>query len=370
MTKEEKDKQFGILNSSVVYSMSLGNKELFHSNTWKWLMTQNNEFSRVFFPDIDSCNIEKICREDKNRDIVIHMKRGDDYVIENKIKSFPDETQLIEYGKLDNFSCGVITGIQKPSFKLPKGWKFVRYQDIAKEICTRSWLLKAQHSTMIIDDYCSGINAFSSLLLADLEENKDKFVLYPNDYEKLKEVHLLDVYKKLKADDFLMYCTINNLKVELSSKAKDLHFEFHVGKPSFHNGNPTLNFLLVKYLEDKDVHLENDPQSINLGIQIQGNDFRLFCWKRNTNAQNCFDTFSKNGWLDKTYPEKVLKNDDNRKIFGLHTKMIRNYSGYGKEWIYQYYTIHENGLQSYDVLSERIKMELTRALEIIKEYNL
>ena len=111
------------LKNSPVFSMSLGSKELFHSNFWAYLMEQEEgkEFIRFFFNDIDINSELKIKREDKKRDLVVYSD-GKEYVIENKIKSYPRREQLEKYSRETNVERGVITGISYPPFEPPAEW--------------------------------------------------------------------------------------------------------------------------------------------------------------------------------------------------------------------------------------------------------
>lgn len=67
------------LKQSLVYKMSLGSKELYHSNIWAWLMENDNSFIKAFFPD---CNEDyhdfQIEREQSHRDLTIWFKNKDD----------------------------------------------------------------------------------------------------------------------------------------------------------------------------------------------------------------------------------------------------------------------------------------------------
>ena len=46
------DDKLNELKHSPIYAMSLGSKELFHSNFWKWLITEDFNFASVFFDDL------------------------------------------------------------------------------------------------------------------------------------------------------------------------------------------------------------------------------------------------------------------------------------------------------------------------------
>ena len=138
---EEKIKE---LHQSAIYAMSLGSKELFHSNFWAWLMEQDESFVEVFFNDESGKKHMKIGREDGHRDVTLYRKNDENdencdvYVIENKLKSIATEEQLIKYKtsveKWRTWKGGVLTGIRKPLFDLPDGWFFLFYRQVAERI--------------------------------------------------------------------------------------------------------------------------------------------------------------------------------------------------------------------------------------------
>ena len=91
------DANADFLKKSLLFQMSLGSKELYHSNVWAWLIENDHDFVKVFFPDFrkDIFNIVGVSRECRHRDVIIWLQKSGDaskegkyyYVIENKIKS-------------------------------------------------------------------------------------------------------------------------------------------------------------------------------------------------------------------------------------------------------------------------------------------
>ena len=65
------------LRINPIHSMSLGSKELFHSNFWAWIMDNadvKEEFINFFFKDISDRCIHPVGREKKHMDITINKK--------------------------------------------------------------------------------------------------------------------------------------------------------------------------------------------------------------------------------------------------------------------------------------------------------
>ncbi len=177
MENNEFDFHINRLKSSPAYSMSLGSKELFHSNFWAYLI-KTEEFRgliNAFFEDFDLAKYSGDLREDKHRDLTIRDIEGKEYVIENKIKSYPDKNQLIKYSAIGNFQKGAITGIKEPPFSLDN-WNFVSYSRIASKLReinkgTSSYL------NYLVNDYCDILDSINALMNMALEEKRRLFIL-------------------------------------------------------------------------------------------------------------------------------------------------------------------------------------------------
>ena len=76
------------LKHSLIYQMSVGGRELYHSNVWCWLMKRDPAFIRVFFPafDPEKDKVESIQREWKNINLVFKLNNPKKYIIEKKHK--------------------------------------------------------------------------------------------------------------------------------------------------------------------------------------------------------------------------------------------------------------------------------------------
>jgi len=88
------------LEHSLLFAMSHGSHELFHTNVWAWLIKNEHRFAAVFFPELSKHEIKEVRREQGNRDLTIWVDEGGNqkaYVVENKFKSTPREEQLADY---------------------------------------------------------------------------------------------------------------------------------------------------------------------------------------------------------------------------------------------------------------------------------
>lgn len=345
--------QIEFLKNSPVFRMSLGSKELFHSNFWKWIIDQDfgKEFIIVFFKDFPIEDFGSATREDKHRDLVIKDKNGNEYVIENKIKSYPNKDQLKEYSK--NIVEGAITGIKEPSFEVEK-WHFVSYKEISEKISEISKKVVDPYKKSLLDDYCNVVNAIDDTMNYALECNDNDLVFDDGRYcGDLYSIKMLDVYKKLKGDNF-----VNHMKTLINEINKELiglePWKASTSR-SFHNGKATLSFEITK--EDRD----NKKYYGRIGIQIEEYQFRLFLTSPYGNVESLFELGCNLGWFEAGYNKK-----DNPVIKGHSTIMSKEKCSYSNNWVYQYFSI-TNDMRSYDSLKELIKNYLFEAVEIIKQ---
>lgn len=88
------------LSNNVMFSLSLTSKELFHSNLWAWLGRKYPKmFTEIFLDEkveLDENSI--ILREYNNFDLYVETEEFI-CVFENKCKSMPNKSQLMEYDK-------------------------------------------------------------------------------------------------------------------------------------------------------------------------------------------------------------------------------------------------------------------------------
>ena len=68
----------------------------------------------------------KVYREKNSIDLTIEVidedKKTHVIFIENKVKSLPDENQLVRYSEKDSNAKGILLSLVKPGFKLPDSW--------------------------------------------------------------------------------------------------------------------------------------------------------------------------------------------------------------------------------------------------------
>lgn len=370
------------LKNSLIFQMSLGSKELFHSNVWWWLINNDNEFIKVFVPDFDisdfdCCGSIRSEREKFNRDILIWLedKNGNKthIVIENKIKTLPTIEQLEKYTEnLEKYTFrnGVLTGIGECTLNLnqinskygkDRLWTYVDYNIISKGIKA---IAKHSKSSVIkehieqINEYCEIIDCLNVILKNNLEKNKN-ILNYEHD-ESLEDLRISDIFKKHKCSEFLTYIKTNSSELELM---KPFGYNLVINQ-DFNNGKATLNVRFSNYVDNK------TPYNL-LGVQLEGNQFRIVAEKNANETANTpdkvFEEFS-NNWFDNEFDK-----NDNCSIFGQKTSMKphgkKKYNSYNTSnycFVYQYFDLDEIDT-NFNALYEKIKYFLKKASKILSK---
>ena len=118
------------IENTLNYQLSLSNLELYHSNLFAIFLEKSEFINHKFFSDVIDINKKytdlKVYREKNSIDLTIELigEDGKTHVIfiENKVKSLPDENQLIRYSEKDSNAKGIVLSLVKPGFKLPDSW--------------------------------------------------------------------------------------------------------------------------------------------------------------------------------------------------------------------------------------------------------
>ena len=118
------------IENTLNYQLSLSNLELYHSNLFAVVLEKSQFINHKFFSDVIDINKKytdlKVYREKKSIDLTIEVTAEDGQThvifIENKVKSLPDESQLIDYSEKDPNAKGILLSLVEPGFKLSDSW--------------------------------------------------------------------------------------------------------------------------------------------------------------------------------------------------------------------------------------------------------
>ncbi len=219
------DKYFNYLEESPMFHFSLHSKELFHSNFLAWL-GMDSELRPVFKAVMEGLGIDKtfieswgddfeVLREKKHLDLVIKAKdttrkskkrngrdqlvEGNLYVvIENKIKSIPNEAQLNGY----NSDCQantvklllVITGDPK---ELNNGWRQVNYSQVVAALKGSLDLVENTYKKAIIEDYIGMVEALVDIIKSQTVNLDSPYLYFPS--KELNDLRIADLVDKWRA---------------------------------------------------------------------------------------------------------------------------------------------------------------------------
>lgn len=346
------------LENSLLYQMSLGSKELYHSNVWAWLIEKDPVFMSVFFNGIELSRFTniKVEREKQNRDIVItFLYNGEKeyFVIENKIKSLPTKEQFKRYTENIGGYClsrAAFTGIVNPfvghvqieNNNMEMLWEFCSYAEISKEIkriASETDKLTSEQRRQVYE-YCQIIEEMYNVLFSELEKNKG-ILEYENNLQ-LDKIRLNHLSAKLKGADFLSFLDANlNARKFIKGFTLDKH-------QSFNNGKVTID---LRYSNKT----EQSKEWLVLGVQIEGYQYRIMA-ERNKDQYSCEDVYNefKNSWFNRKDKSSSMR------------KEYCKYQGEDYSFVYQYQKIDENN-NAYVTLLKLIEEDLNVALSLLKK---
>lgn len=395
------------LKDSPLYAMSLGGRELYHSNFWAWLIEygeknknkgEGNPFLKIFLgeyyneeyyaktPDID--------REKEHRDLTITFDK-DVFVIENKLKSIATLEQLERYEnsvefELDkdgniktyrskknngqkketgrNFKCGVLTGISK-DINLPDKWHFLPYGQICEglsKICKKMNRCDDNCFKEILEKYIKDTEQISLIITKVVPQeidtwNMDKIDSFnnDNDWPKLSDIRMDDLCKKKWANEF---AKMLREQLNLDNSVKEYKLKIASG---FTNKQPLVEVFYRKGKDDL------------IGIQIQGAQYRRCFSKSGDKATSLGDRFvelKKANWFsDYTYKnnkENIIEFKYSEKSESYSTNQRKeNYCSYKPSFIYQYRNLNGKNYYFKEILNS-INKDMEFAKQVLNELNL
>lgn len=112
------------VQESPLHAMSLGSKELFHSNLIAWIATRvgpRRAFPTWMTPDENANAEPDVQRERQHLDLVLRDRGRQPLVIENKTFAVPDQAQLARYAEsIGGYApAAVLLSLIRPSWDSP-----------------------------------------------------------------------------------------------------------------------------------------------------------------------------------------------------------------------------------------------------------
>ena len=379
---KEKEKLISIiegLKKNPMFWMSLGSKELFHSNFLQYLSTLDPKSNFInmlngFLPEgkklpkgIDYC----LDRELEDFDICIYHRNDNkivyDVVLENKVKSIPYKEQLTEYVnktiKQGSPDCRFILLTLSKDFpdkddQSIDNWEQLGYSDLYKGIdsCFLQSGKRDTRKSVYLEDYLSLIKQLEELG-EYLTPEQSQCLFDDDDKRMLEEIRLHDMYLKLRASWFAL-----NLKKKLEDERipTNVVHKFNQCRYGYVNLNVDMNQgngQIAAWICDDDQRDEKDNMAANaFEVVIQGNQYRHGINQQNINIPGEKDKARLNELYD-----RLSKIQDNRPLDflnfnsrndvrpekpGKHKKSPHRKTGpfdcYGEDYVYRYTIIDES----------------------------
>lgn len=356
------------LKALPIFKLSLGSKELFHSNflefIWEMEDKKGNRISKEIFVNIirellndpkflANCNLDdyELSREKNNFDICLHSKDNDNdivLVLENKVKSIPSKAQLDAYvTKLQSKNKKKNNSNQSPEYLLlslaedfadkkaitnGRVWKIANYDNLKDAILKEKSNWQNGTGNEYVNDYCIFIELMHQLQSKVLD-NFDNSGLF-EDLIDYKSCRLHDLYIKLRCCKFIQLleqelknkglpvCVFNNYDEIRKNPQKGVYLNYNIFK-----GTGQIAACIYTGGTDGEIY----------EVVIQGGQYRHginsthYILKNQTNIQsqekiyyNLIKDQFNNSFLDLPFPESAK----NGRTVAL--------CGYGQEDIYRY----------------------------------
>lgn len=317
------------LKNNPIFQMSLGSKELFHSNFIAWLAFKypkriGNIFSKALSLkgdyEIYEDDKSKIEREKNKIDLKFNIRNNEGQVykivLENKVKSLPYLKQLTEYSAKftkDNNVFFILLSLSNPVHLTnnegkiiddnSNTWHFLSYSKFVALLKEITISIDDDYHNRIIVDYISFIEDLIGIDNNCLIQETDTFDFHNNDtLRDLTSIRMHDLYLKKKYEllSQLIHLKLNEVVGQDLMEFGE-RVNWNSDKPSVY-----VTSGMTRSLGLSDIKYLVSPNLV-LGIQIQGEHYRVIVEDNNSEiAQNIKEILKKDFWFkfDETTPEE------------------------------------------------------------------
>ncbi len=204
------------LDAEPLFHMSLGSKELFHSNFIAWFARKYaDEACAVLGPwagAASSGDQHRVGREEGDLDLVIELPGHNPLVVENKVFSMPDERQLERYAqgpvaKMKRRPALVLLSLANPGWKedeyrgLHGTWRHVGYDSLRRALlgCVGRLRRSEPYDADTVQHYCELVRLLVELKdLVAIHDNGELIPLSAEAAVELARVRVADHAQKLR----------------------------------------------------------------------------------------------------------------------------------------------------------------------------
>ena len=234
------------------YQLSLSNLELYHSNLFAVVLEKSEFINHKFFSDVIDINKKymdlKVYREKNSIDLTIEIideyRKTHVIFIENKVKSLPDENQLIRYSEKNSNAKGILLSLVEPGFDLPESWFRRSYGELIEYYSDLLEKVDETFRLFLIDyiKYMKNVEKFIEKI-----SYGESYFLEESSNKVLEGMRLRSVIEKIH------YANLQN-------KISDLGYKTYSGR--------------IKGGHHFGIDLPIEGTTSSFDIQIQGNQYR------------------------------------------------------------------------------------------------
>ena len=199
------------IENTLNYQLSLSNLELYHSNLFAVVLEKSQFINHKFFSNVIDINKKytnlKVYREKNSIDLTIEVIDEDGHThvifIENKVKSLPDENQLIRYSEKDSNAKGILLSLVEPGFDLPESWFRRSYGELIEYYSDLLEKVDETFRLFLIDyiDYMKNVGKFIEKISYGesyfLEESNNKVLESMRLRSVIEKIHYANLEKKI-----------------------------------------------------------------------------------------------------------------------------------------------------------------------------
>ena len=240
------------IENTLNYQLSLSNLELYHSNLFAVVLEKSEFINHKFFSDVIDINKKytdlKVYREKNSIDLTIEVidedKQTHVIFIENKVKSLPDENQLVRYSEKDSNAKGILLSLVEPGFEIPESWFRRSYGELTEYYNDLLEKVDETFRLFLIDyiDYMKNVEKFIKKI-----SYGESYFLEESSNKVLEGMRLRSVIEKIH------YANLQN-------KISDLGYKTYSGR--------------IKGGHHFGIDLPIEGTTSSFDIQIQGNQYR------------------------------------------------------------------------------------------------
>ena len=240
------------IENTLNYQLSLSNLELYHSNLFAVILEKSEFINHTFFSDVVDINKKytdlKVYREKNSIDLTIEVidedRKTHVIFIENKVKSLPDENQLVRYSEKDSNAKGILLSLVKPGFKLTDSWFRRSYGELIEYYSDLLNKVDDTFRLFLIDyiDYMKNVEVFIEKI-----SHGESYYLEKSNNKVLEGMRLRSVIEKIH------YANLQN-------KIADLGYKTYSGR--------------IRGGHHFGIDLPIEGTTSSFDIQIQGNQYR------------------------------------------------------------------------------------------------